>query len=258
MSSTGISLSDKTVVISGPFGLLTQSLTQALTESGADVALLVDDAKAAQRFCQNISDLREMSERYGRAAALESNPKTEKEAQIDMSRCSEIFGTTDIYIDTHLFSAKMPFFNQDTSQAENIFVEALKKSYLMSLGALFYLKARHKSRILYLYHELDQLTLEKQNSQKMQEFKDYLKKMALETIRDQITFNAIGVGISEEFLLSRFGNGSIQSSLKKVQESVPQAKLVEYRDISNAVTFIASPLSHAINGQLIRLNHGMG
>ena len=250
-------MSDKTVVISGPFGLLTQSLTQALTESGADVALLVDDAKAAQRFCQNISDLREMSERYGRATALESNPKTEKEAQIDMSRCSEVFGTTDIYIDTHLFSAKLPFFAGDVQTAEKNFQEALEKTYLMSMGALFFLRARHKSRILYVFNELDQVALEKAGSQKMQEFRDYVKRMATETIKDHITFNAIGIGISEEFLLSRFGNGSIQSSLTKVREALPPAKLVEYRDISNLVAFMASPLSHAVNGQILRINHGL-
>ncbi len=257
MSSTGISLSDKTVVISGPFGLLTQSLTQALTESGADVALLVEDAKAAQRFCQNISDLREMSERYGRAAAIESNPKTEKEAQIDISRCSELFGTTDVYIDTHLFSAKLPFFAKDTANAEEVFEAALQKTYLMSQGALFFLRARHKSRIIYVFNELDQVALEKASSTKMNEFREFVKKMALETIKDHIAFNALGVGVSEEFLLSRFGVGSIQSSLKQVQETLPQAKLVEYRDISNLLTYMSSPLSNGLNGQILRLNHGL-
>jgi 2-hydroxycyclohexanecarboxyl-CoA dehydrogenase len=257
MSSTGISLSDKTVVISGPFGLLTQALTQALTECGADVALLVDDNKSAQRFCQNISDLREMSERYGRAAALESNPKNEKEAQIDMSRCSELFGTTDIYIDTHMFSAKLPYFAEDTAKAEAVFEAASQKSYLMSQGALFYLRSRHKSRIIYVFNELDQVALEKAGSTKINEFREHVKKMATETIKDHITFNALAIGISEEFLLSRFGNGSIQSSLKKVQETLPQAKLVEYRDISNLITFMSSPLSNALNGQILRLNHGL-
>jgi len=176
MSSTGISLSDKTVVISGPFGLLTQALTQALTECGADVALLVDDNKSAQRFCQNISDLREMSERYGRAAALESNPKNEKEAQIDMSRCSELFGTTDIYIDTHMFSAKLPYFAEDTAKAEAVFEAASQKSYLMSQGALFYLRSRHKSRIIYVFNELDQVALEKAGSTKINEFREHVKK----------------------------------------------------------------------------------
>lgn len=257
MSSTGISLADKTVVISGPFGLLTQSLTQALTESGADVALLVDDAKSAQRFCQNISDLREMSERYGRATALDSNPKTEKEAQIDISRCSEVFGTTDIYIDTHLYSAKLPLFTKDSAQAETIFSNALAKTFLMSQAALFFLRSRHKSRIIYTFNDLDQAVLEKAQSQKLQEFRSHVRQMAQETLKDHITFNAVGIGVSEEFLMSRIGAGSIQSSLKELQTTLPQAKLVDYRDISNLIAYIASPLSNALNGQVIHLNHGL-
>lgn len=257
--STGINMSDKTVVISGPFGLLMQSLTQELTASGADVALLVDDANAAQRFCQNISDLKEMSEKYGRAAALQAKYTNEKEAQVDFSRCAELFGTTDAYIDLNLFGSKIPFFTEDvTAAADAEFEKNLNNTYLMSKAALFFLRSRHKSRVLYVFNELDKLALEKAGSTRLTEFVDFVRQMATETIKDHITFNALGVGISEEFLQARFSKaGPISASLKAIQQTLPTAKLVDYRDIGNMVAFMVSPLSNALNGQVIRLNHGL-
>lgn len=259
MSSNGISLADKTVALSGPFGLLTQSLTQALTESGADVCLLTDDVKAAQRFCQNITDLREMSEKYGRAQAVESKCATEKEAEMEFRRCGELFGSTDIYIDTHLYSAKIPIYleNVDANAAETFKTAATKSAY-MSKAALTFLRARHKSRILYIFNEMDQLALEKIQSTLLNDFIEQMKKVALDTIKDHITFNAMGLGVTEEFLLHRFPKSpTIQASLRDLQKTLPLVRLVEYRSICDAVTFMVSPLSGAINGQVIRLNHGL-
>ena len=97
-----LNLGDRTVVIAGSFGPLVQNLASALTENGADVALVVDNADMAQRFCQNLMDLREVSERYGRSVAIENKLADEADAQEAFSRSAEVFGTTDIYIDTHL------------------------------------------------------------------------------------------------------------------------------------------------------------
>jgi enoyl-[acyl-carrier-protein] reductase (NADH) len=259
LSSNGISLIDKTVALAGPFGLLAQSLTQALTENGADVCLLTDDAKAATRFCQNITDLREMSEKYGRAQAVEAKAASEKEAEMEFRRCSELFGTTDIYIDTHLYSSKIPFFMNDVpASTRDTFETALKKTHFMSRAALTFLRARHKSRILYVFNEMDQVALEKVQSRQINEFVEHVKKMALETIKDHITFNAMGLGVTEEFLLNRFPKSpTIQGSLRELQKVLPLVRLVEYRSICDAVTFMVSPLSSAINGQVVRLNHGL-
>jgi 2-hydroxycyclohexanecarboxyl-CoA dehydrogenase len=259
MSSNGISLIDKTVALSGPFGLLTQSLTQALTENGADVCLLTDDVKAAQRFCQNITDLREMSEKYGRAQAVESKVATEKDAEMEFRRCGELFGATDIYIDTHLYSVKIPFFmNEVPASAAETFKKSLTKTQYMSRAALTFLRSRNKSRILYMFNEMDQVALEKIGSTQLIEFVEYVKTMAHETIKDHITFNAIGLGVTEEFLLNRFPKSpTIQGSLREMQKQMPLVRLVEYRNICDAITFMVSPLSAAVNGQVVRLNHGL-
>jgi 2-hydroxycyclohexanecarboxyl-CoA dehydrogenase len=259
LSSNGITLIDKTVALSGPFGLLAQSLTQALTENGADVCLLTDDAKAAQRFCQNITDLREMSEKYGRAQAVEAKAANEKDAEMEFRRCSELFGTTDIYIDTHLYSAKIPLFSGDVgAAAADTFAAAVTKSTNMSKAALTFLRARHKSRILYIFNEMDQVALEKIDSTQLTDFVEQMKKNALDTIKDHITYNAMGLGVTEEFLLNRFPKSpTIQGSLRELQKSIPLARLVEYRSICDAITFMVSPLSGAINGQVVRLNHGL-
>src|SRR5690606_33059887 len=86
----------------------------------------------------------------------------------------------------------------------------------------------------------------------------HITKFAADTIKDHITFNAVAVGVNEEYLLKRFRNSpSIPASLRQVQEHLPQARLVDNRDIANVLTFLASPLSAAINGQVILVNHGL-
>lgn len=255
MAFTGISLTDKTIVISGRFGLLMQSLTQALTESGADVALLTNNATGAQRFCQNISELREVSDKYGRAAAIQSEPKNEEDARMGFGKSAEYFGTTDAYIDLNLFGAEIPFYkSEDLKKSEDIFSSSLNITQLMTQGALQFVRGRSRSRILYIFNEFDLLTLEKAQSKVGKNFLDFIKKQAVDSASENITINGLSVGATEEFLLSRFPKKpSIQLALKELQESAPERSLIDYNDISNVVTFIASPYSGAITGQVISL-----
>ena len=260
MGAMSLNLGDRTVVIAGSFGPLVQNLASALTENGADVALVVDDANMAQRFCQNLMDLREVSERYGRSVAIENSLKDEADAQEAFSRSAEVFGTTDIYIDTHLFNLELPLIEQDNlASAESAFSTAFQKSHVVSGAALNFIRNRSKSRLLYIAHELDLLNLSQLGSEKPKEFSEYINRLCLETAKEQITVNALAVGASDEYIMGRYGSktNSIRDGLKILQETAPNARLVDYSDVSSIVSFMVSPLSTALNGQVVQLDHGL-
>ncbi len=264
MADSYFRLNDKTVVLAGPFGLLIQNLIAQLTECGADVAVLTDDFKGAQRVCQNIMDIREVSEKFGRAAAIEVKSSDEKTVSNCLSRAAELFGSADIYIDGYLFGLKIPFYGEPSpgpagakSTIEAQFHSALEHSKSMSNAALTFLKARARGRILYLFHELDVVMTEKVESNIFSEFTDYVVRLAKTHAETHTAVNALAVGVNEEYLLSRFTKTStIQKALQELVKTRIGARLVDYSDIAQAVTFLVSPLSNSISGQIIHLNHG--
>lgn len=262
MGALNLSLADRTAVISGPLGPMMQNLASTLTENGADVAMLVssEQLSMAQRFCQNLMDLREISERYGRSAAVESSFEDESSARDAFGRSAEIFGTTDIYIDTHLAHLNFPIGKKtELKEADAKFSECFRRSRITTDVALAFIRNRSKSRVLYVANQLDLFELNRMGSTKAAEMKEYVANLALETIKDHVTVNALALGISEDYLLSRgiSGGASIQKELKSLQELLPGARLVDYLDISAMISFIVSPLSTALNGQTIYLNHGL-
>lgn len=253
-----LTLNDKTVVISGKFGQLMQNLAASMTENGADVALITDEINFAQRYCQNLMDLREVSERYGRSAAIEMNAKSEDAAKDSFSRAAEIFGSIDIYIDTNLCQMQLPVNSgAAVEDIEKKFDAAYKDSMLMSQTALEFIKGRSKSRLIYLAHEMDIHFMDSQGSKRFQQFKDIVRAMSSEFFSEQLTVNIVALGVTEQYLLSRYPQcKSIREAFALVQEKFSQVRLVEYAELSTILSFISSPLSAAINGQIIPVNHG--
>lgn len=252
-------LTDKTIVLSGPFGPLVQNLMSHLIEHGADVAVITDEIDTAQRVCQNLMDLREVSEKFGRAAAIYSKFKDEKEAENCFSKSAEIFGSTDIYIDTHLFGLKIPFDTQaNLADLDKLFQTSFHNSKIMSQMAARFLKSRTRGRILFLLHELDIWSAEKVKSNVFLGFTDYVRKLSTELATQSITVNALAFGPNEEYLLTRFSKSiTIQKALKELEKSLPAAKLVDYVEISNVTAFMVSPISAGISGQTIFVNYGL-
>lgn len=265
MSEVAFKLTDKTVVLAGPFGLLMQNLATLLANCGADVALLTDDHKSAQRICQNIMDMREVSEKFGRAAAIEANLHDENSIAQSLNRSAEAFGGADIYIDTQLFGLKIPFF-ADTNAGpamtrtaiESNFLAAFETLRTMTQAASNFVKSRTRGRILYVYNELDVMTTKKLDSDVFSQFEEYMHKVAQELAPNQTAVNALAVGVNEEYLLSRFPKqASIQRALQELQKTLPHSRLVDYADLSNIVAFLVSHSSNGISGQTVHVNHSM-
>jgi hypothetical protein len=205
-------------------------------------------------------DLREVSEKYGRSAAIESDFSSQSAVQDAFSRSAEIFGTTDIYIDTQLLGMSLGYRSgANKTQAEAQFSETFNRSHITTGVALNFIRNRSKSRILYIVNDLDLNELEHLGSDKGSELREYVLRMAQETAKEHITVNALSVGVSEDYLLQKNKSAavSIQKSLKELQAKLPNARLVDYSDISATISFLVSPLSSAVNGQLITVNHGL-
>ncbi len=250
-------LNDKTVVLVGPFGQLQQNLITRITEHGSDVAVITDDVKSAQRVCQNIMDMREVSEKFGRAAALELSVADAKSTENTFSQSAEIFGGTDIYIDTHLYSLNIPFFaGSKPTNLDAEFNNAFDKIKMMTKTAAAFLKSRTRARIIYLFNELDMWAADKIESDVFVDFIEYVRNTGLDLASQNTAVNALAIGVSEDYLLSRFGKTlTIQNSLLKLKETIPHARMVDYTEISNMTSFIASPLSSGLSGQVLRLDH---
>jgi 3-oxoacyl-[acyl-carrier protein] reductase len=265
MADSSFRLNDKTVVMAGPYGLLMQNLTAQLAECGADVAVLTDDYKSAQRVCQNIMDMREVSEKFGRAAAIEVKLHDEKSVTGSLSRAAELFGSTDIYIDAYLFGLKIPFYADANpgpactkTAIEAQFHTTLEFSKALSQAALTFVKSRARGRLLYLFHELDMVMAERAESNVFIEFQNQIRQMALKYSETQTAVNALAVGVNEEYLLSRFPKTpTIQKALQQLVQHRPNSRLIDYADIAQVVAFLVSPLANGLSGQTIHLNHGV-
>lgn len=255
-------LNDKTVVLTGPFGLLMQNLISRLAEYGADIAVITDDVKSASRVCQNIMDMREVSEKFGRAAVIDTKISDEKSAENGLSLAAETFGGLDILIDTHLFGLNIPY--PDTASgasAVNIadsYDKAFKLIQLMTHAASAFLKPRTRGRILYLLHELDVWTIEKLGLKVHASFSNFIREQGLKLSEQNTSVNALAIGVNEEYLISRFPKSqTILKSLQQVQQTVKHAKLIDYSEIANITSFMVSPISSGISGQIIHCNYGL-
>lgn len=253
-----LSLNDKTAVISGEFSQLVQNMAAALTENGADVAILTDDIKSAQRYCQNLMDLREVSERYGRSAAIEAKLDSEASAQDAFSKAAETFGSMDIYIDAHLASLRIPWGTHTSAEElEKKFDAVFATTRMMSQAVLPFIRGRSKGRLIFLVNELDLRVLTDAETRKPTDFFSFVQNLCTETFKDQMTVNALALGITEHYLLSRFPKSrSIREAFAEVQKTIPSARMSEYPEISSVLSFLASPLSGAVNGQVLHVNHG--
>ena len=149
--------------------------------------------------------------------------------------------------------------DQQYPDAESAFSTAFQKSHVVAGAALNFIRNRSKSRLLYIVHELDLLNLANAGSEKPKEFNEYIHRLCQETAKEQITVNALAVGASDEYIMGRYGaqSGSIREGLKKLQETTPNARLVDYSEVSSIVSFMVSPLSTALNGQVVQLDHGL-
>jgi NAD(P)-dependent dehydrogenase (short-subunit alcohol dehydrogenase family) len=231
-----LKLNDKTVAVVGEFSSMTQMILTLLSEQGADVALVGKESPEARRVCEHLNDQREIYAHYGRAGVIATDLAQAKDAADIVGRVVHSFGRLDCLVDT------LPCTRGDFVLSAALVQESLK-----------FLTSRPRSRIIWLSHH--------------RQLQDIPFAAELESLRTQmaeafgpknLTANELVLGVSEEYLLRRNPKSpSMKIALEDLKKQIPRARLLEPSEIAAWVMFLASPLSQAVNGQALGVDHGL-
>lgn len=231
-----LKLNDKTVAIVGEFSSMTQMILTHLSEQGADVALVGKESPEARRVCEHLNDQREIYPHYGRAGVIATDLGAAKDAGEIIARIVHSFGRLDTLVDT------LPCTRADFVLSAGLVQESLK-----------FLTSRPRSRLIWLSHHR-----QLQDLSYADELKSLRTQMAEAFGPKNLTANELILGVSEEFLLRRNPRApSIKLALEDLKKQLPHARLLDPSEIAAWVMFLASPLSQAVNGQTLNVDHGL-
>jgi enoyl-[acyl-carrier-protein] reductase (NADH) len=243
MRESPLRLNDKTIILFGPGHSLTQALASYLNEQGADVAFVGPEAGGMRKFADNLMENRQISGSFGRAAAFESKLETEKDDLDVIAQVAQTLGGLEVVIDTHM----NPFEGADAWRRR------------VAQSALKFLEGRRRGRLIFL------APLFKVPDPKTYELKAIGEGPLLEIFSDlktpqsdkSITVNGLQIGVTEDFLLNQFKGVPLKESIENLKKKYPGFHLIESLEVATTAAFLASPLSSALSGQVIRLTKGL-
>ena len=262
MREIKIKLRDKTVMLVGPFTQVIQSLTTGLTEMGADVAIVTSAGSHnhASKFAENVSNAREISSDFGRAAALAFELDKEEGVKDCISQVAEIFGGIDVVIDGQLVDCTRMMDEEGEPLAADADRDLLTPSVTLIKGALPFLTGRNRGRVISLIQG-DPIATESTDTLQTRAIAEHSKLMSSvgrEVAQSGVTINGIQLGVTEEYLLVRYPEKStIKEALVELNSQHPKIDIIEAQEISNVVMFLASPMSAGLNGQSLVINKGV-
>ena len=133
------------MILAGPFSSTLQNIIIGLTSLGADVALIDKEGQQATKFCQNITDQREVNEKQGRAMAIKADLTDRKQLKEAVGQVAQTFGSIDIYIDAHLMNQPTPMLlTNDETDLDPIITMNLKIPLMLTQNIIAYLKGRKR------------------------------------------------------------------------------------------------------------------
>lgn len=264
-TESSFKLQDRTALLTGPCNSFNQAIAVKLTQLGANVALVDRNIERSQRFASQLTDAREINERYGRAVAVQADLSKPHHVQDAISRAAEAFGGIDIYIDglmtTDVKSFKDPSALDDLERMVDV---NLKAPLLMTHGILRFLEGRKRGRVIYLMHDIARLGLANNGLMAISRtgLSAFARTLAREVMASNITVNCVAIGVTEDFLLGQNAEGphakaSIQEAQAKLTQTYPHAVLMDTEKIAATVAFLASPLGAGITGQTIAVSQGL-
>ena len=245
MNESTFKIRERTVVIFGPIDSVVQTMATVLQEHGADIAFLDSQASKSHRFITNLMDMRQIHNNYGRAAAIECEIKNPKDAKDALSRAAELFGSVDIIIDAQL--SAMNFTEEDNP------------SKLLINEAIEFFVGRGKGRNILLCYEDAVLRFlkDQKNQDHNKNLYNFIVEKSQSLFGKQITTNGIAIPFTDELLLKHYSQQNIQDSINQVKKDWPLARLADPVDIAYTAAFLASPISSAIDGQIVHACYGM-
>lgn len=248
MKHSHLKLSEKNVAIYGPLTSVVQAMATTFVEHGCDVVLITKDINHGERYCTNLSDMREIHSHFGRARAVDLKPASIENAKDCISRVAEIFGGVDIFID-----ANIPSLQERAAESESFGEDPFAVTHFFTEAVIEFLKGRTRGRIFYLYHEHYEKSLQVNEMPIVK----YVRTQASKYKQHAVTVNAFAMGATDEFLLNQFPEKVVSTALEKLKNSHPFSSIVDSFDVANTVAFFASPLASATTGQVIKVTNGM-
>lgn len=232
-----LKLNDKTVAVVGRFSSLTQMLLTFLTEQGADVAVVGPQSPEARRFVEHLNDQRELHPHNGRSGVILSELTQVTEAADVVARVVHSFGRLDCLVDM------LPCERSDLEISQALANESIK-----------FLTSRQRSRIMWLTHHP---TLQPTPELHMQ-LRQLRHEFARQYAPKNLTANELILGVTEEYILRQSPKGpSIKLAFEELKKTLPTARLLDPGEVAAWVMFLSSPLSQAVNGQALFVDHGL-
>ncbi len=264
-TETSFKLQDRTALLTGPCNSVNQAIAVKLTQLGANVAIVDRNIDKSQRFASQLTDAREINERYGRAVAVQADLSKPHHVSDAVSRAAEAFGGIDIYIDG-LMTTDVKRFKEPGAleELDRIIDVNLRAPMLMTHAVLRFLEGRKRGRIVYLMHDIIRLGLANNGLMAMSRtgLTAFARTLSREVAENNITVNCVAIGVTEEFLLGQNPGAdatktSIQEAQAKLALTYPAAQLMDTEKIANTVAFLSSPLGAGLTGQTIAVSQGL-
>jgi NAD(P)-dependent dehydrogenase (short-subunit alcohol dehydrogenase family) len=251
-------LHHRTAIILGGPSSTHQSLIQTLTSQGADVVLLGPEAHRLQKFCQSISDQREVNSKYGRAGAIQLEGTSREQIKDGIGRASQMFGGLDLFIDGMQENGPTPF---RIGEVVNDFEPIVERNLLTSLRAtefvVGFFKSRKKGRIIYLMNDSfnRQISVDAIATVARTGLIAFSRTLARQVQEFSVTVNCVSLGLTEEYLTGHFPDStSIKQSAELMKSLDSNFRLIEADKVSQAILFLAGPSGASITGQHLTLN----
>jgi NAD(P)-dependent dehydrogenase (short-subunit alcohol dehydrogenase family) len=249
-------LKERVALLAGPLSTTTQALLTGLTGEGADVALLDPQAKQAERFCNQLTDQREIKAKHGRALAVTVDFSKSADLKKHVGDIAQSFGGTDILIDAQLCNQPTPI-SLESQEVElgDLMQKNLQAPIQLTQAVLGYLKSRKKGRIIYLVNDcvLKGWPADALQNALRSGLIAYSQSLAKQVLEHNITVNVVSLGLTEEYLMAHYPGVSIKEAVEKHKALDPFARITEPDRITNSLVYLAGPAGAAITGQTIRL-----
>lgn len=250
-------LRERTIVLAGPMNSTTQTLVVHLCGQGADMALVHEEAQQADRFCQQITDQREINPKHGRAMTVKANLNSLTEIKDAVGKVAHTFGGIDILIDAQMVTAPAPFdFESKELNFESLIDQHLKSSLWLTQNVLGYLKSRKKGRIVYLISEtsVNGVIEDAMAGVVRGGLVPFAQSLAKQVQEHNITVNVLKLALCEEYLLGHFPGKTVKEALQAFQQTHPKARITEPERLANSVIYLLTAAGAAVNGQALTIS----
>ncbi|QLY25845.1 SDR family oxidoreductase [Bdellovibrio sp. KM01] len=254
----GLNLHQRVALIAGPMTTTVSSIVMTLTRMGADCVILDPDKTVASPFINQINDAREISDKYGRAMAIQTELKTPEQIKDAVGKAATTFGGLDIYIDANMMQKPSPIrMDGGIDLVDEMLDRHLKLPLMLTQAVIGYLKSRKKGRIIYLLNDspVAKIKEDVMGHGVRSGLIDFAGALAKQTSEFNVTVNTLTVALTEEYILAHDPESkSIKEAMEKMKLIDPSLKITEADKISQTVAFLVSPMGATMNGQKFSLS----